>query len=110
MDQLKVGVIGAGTMGQRHCRVYSTLRRVQLVGICDTRPDVGGRVAHQYEVAYYERLDDLLKNVDAVSIVTPTPLHFEVAMHCLGQGIHVLVEKPMTETLDQAEVLTQTAE
>lgn len=110
MDQLRVGVIGAGMMGQRHCRIYSNMRRAQLVGICDTRSEVGSRVAQQFEVPFYENLHDLLLHVDAVSLVTPTPSHFEIAMHCLAKGIHVLVEKPITETVEQAERLTQTAE
>ena len=110
MDQLRVGVIGAGMMGQRHCRIYSNMRRAQLVGICDARSEVGSRVAQQFEVPFYENLHDLLLHVDAVSLVTPTPSHFEIAMHCLAKGIHVLVEKPITETVEQAERLTQTAE
>ncbi len=110
MEQVRVGVIGIGAMGQRHCRIYSNLRRVQLAGICDALPEAGYRVAQQYDVPFYEKVDDLLKHVDAVSLVVPTPLHFDLAMHCLAQGVHVLVEKPITETLEQAENLTQMAE
>lgn len=110
MDYVRMGVIGAGMMGQRHCRVYSNLRRTQLMGICDARPETGRRTAQQYDVPFYDDLDGLLQHVDAVSLVTPTPFHFELAMRCLAQGVHVLVEKPITETLEQAEILTQTAE
>jgi predicted dehydrogenase len=110
MDQLRIGVIGAGMMGQRHCRIYSNMRRAQLVGICDARPEVGSQVAQQFEVPFYENLHDLLLHVDAVSLVTPTPSHFEIAMRCLAKGIHILVEKPITETVEHAERLTQTAE
>jgi predicted dehydrogenase len=97
-------------MGQRHCRVYSALRRAQLVGVSDANPEVGYRTAQQYQVPFYEQTDDLLAHVDAVSIVTPTPLHFEVAMQCLARGIHVLIEKPITATVEQAERLSQAAE
>jgi predicted dehydrogenase len=107
---LRVGVIGIGMMGQRHCRVYSTLRRTQLVGVCDANPVAGNRVARQYDVTFYETIEDLLTNVDAVSLATPTPSHFELAMRCLAHGVHVLVEKPITETLEQAETLTKAAE
>jgi predicted dehydrogenase len=110
MDYIKMGVIGAGMMGQRHCRVYSNLRRTQLAGICDARPETGRRVAQQYDVPFFEQIDDLLEHVDAVSLVTPTPFHFDLAMRCLAKGVHVLVEKPITETLAQAETLTQTVE
>lgn len=110
MDYVRMGVIGTGMMGQRHCRIYSNLRRTQLVGIYDTKLETGRRVAQQYDVPFYEQLDELLPHVDAVSLVTPTPYHFDLAMRCLAQGVHVLVEKPITETLAQAETLTQTAE
>jgi predicted dehydrogenase len=107
---LRVGVIGIGMMGQRHCRVYSTLRRTQLVGVCDANPVAGNRVARQYDVTFYETIEDLLTNVDAVSLATPTPSHFELAMRCLAHGVHVLIEKPITETLEQAEKLAAAAE
>lgn len=110
MEQVKVGVIGVGMMGQRHCRIYSNMRRVQLAGVCDARSETGRRIAQQYDVPFYEQVDDLLANVDAVSLVVPTPLHFDLAMRCLTHGVHVLVEKPITETLQQAERLTQAAE
>jgi len=110
MDRVKVGVIGIGTMGQRHCRVYSNLRGAQLGGVCDVSTEVGQRVARQYDVPFFARVDDLLMNVDAVSLATPTPLHSDLAMRCLERGVHLLVEKPITETLEQAEALTQAAE
>ncbi|NLE45702.1 MAG: Gfo/Idh/MocA family oxidoreductase [Chloroflexi bacterium] len=110
MQPVRVGVIGTGTMGQRHCRVYSGLRHVQLSGICDAAPDVGAQAAQQYDVPFYERAEDLLEHVDAVSLATPTPSHYDLAMCCLAQGVHVLIEKPITETVKQAEILTDTAE
>ena len=110
MRQIRVGVIGTGTMGQRHCRVYSSLRQAQLVGISDAAREVGHQVAQQYDVPFYRSIEDLLEHVDAVSLATPTPLHFDLAMHCLAQGVHVLIEKPITETIEQAEMLTQAAE
>jgi virulence factor len=110
MDQVRVGVIGVGAMGQRHCRVYSNLRWTQLVGVCDIAENQGYEVARKYEVPFYNQLGDLLNHVDAVSLATPTPTHFDLAMRCLERGVHVLVEKPITETLEQAEKLTQVAE
>ena len=110
MRQVKVGVIGVGRMGQRHCRVYSTLRQAQLVGVCDAVPEIGRRVAEEYEVPFYEDVDALLERVDAVSLTTPTPSHFGLAMRCLDRGVHVLIEKPVTETVKQAEILARVAE
>jgi predicted dehydrogenase len=110
METLKVGVMGVGRMGQRHCRIYSNLRRVQLAGVCDVDRDTGAKAARQYEAPFYADLDELLDNVDAVSLATPTPAHFDLALHCLKRRRHVLIEKPITETIEQAEALTEAAE
>jgi predicted dehydrogenase len=110
MEQVKAGVIGVGRMGQRHCRVYSTMRKVQLVGVCDVNPELGTKVAAQYEVPYYQDIDDLLGQVDAVSLAAPTQQHFDLVMKCIARGVHVLVEKPIAETLEQAEQLVVAAE
>ncbi|HVO68698.1 MAG TPA: Gfo/Idh/MocA family oxidoreductase [Aggregatilineaceae bacterium] len=110
MTILRVGVIGVGRMGERHCRVYSTLRNAHLVGVCDASLNLGNRVAQQYEVPFYANVDELLDRVDAVTLATPTPQHFDLALRCLEHGVHVLVEKPFTETVEQAEKLTQAAE
>jgi virulence factor len=110
MKQVRIGVVGVGRMGQRHCRIYSNLRRVQWVGICDANPEIGAQIAQHYDVDFYAHIDELLEQVDAISLAVPTPLHFELAMRCLARGVHVLIEKPITETLAQAENLTQAAE
>ena len=110
MGHIKIGVVGAGRMGQRHCRIYANLRHTQLVGICDTNRKVGEAAAQQYEVPAFDDLDDLMQHVDAVSLATPTPLHYEQAMRCLDRGVHMLIEKPITETLEQAENLAKAAE
>jgi predicted dehydrogenase len=109
MDRVKVGVIGVGRMGKNHCRVYSSLRNAELAGIYDMNPDAGRKIAQQYQTQFYANLDDLLEQVDAVSLATPTPVHFDTAMHCLEKGVHVLVEKPVTEKVEQAEVLARAA-
>lgn len=110
VQSLKVGVIGVGRMGQRHCRVYANLRHVDLVGVCDANPETGRKTAQQYETAYYPDVEQLLEHVDAVSVVTPTPQHFNLAARCLAAGKHVLIEKPIAETVAQAQRLTELAE
>jgi virulence factor len=107
MERLKTGVIGLGRMGQHHCRVYSNQKEAQLVGIYDINPQVARETSGRYEVPDYQKLDDLLDQVDAVSIATPTPTHFDIAMKCLERNIHVLVEKPVTEKIDDAEHLAR---
>ena len=110
MDYIKLGVIGVGRMGKNHCRIYSSLPRVELVGVHDQDQELGRCIGQQHQVPFYAEVDELLEHVDAVSIVTPTPTHFDLAMRCLDRGVHVLVEKPITETLEQAELLVRAAE
>jgi virulence factor len=109
MDPVRIGVIGVGRMGQSHCRVYSNLRHAKFVGLCDVNADLGKDVARRHEVSFFRDVDSLLENVDAVSVCTPTPEHFAVVKRCIDQGIHVMVEKPFTETLEQAKELKEAA-
>jgi virulence factor len=110
MSNLRVGVIGVGVMGERHCRVYSSLRGINLVGIADLDTERGRSVAAQYDTQYFENHQDLLRVVNAVSIAAPTPAHFSLAMEAFEQGVHVLVEKPLAETLEQGEHMVAEAE
>jgi predicted dehydrogenase len=73
-------------------------------------PERGRDVARTYEVSYFREIDSLLENVDAVSICAPTPQHYELISRCLERNIHVMVEKPFTETLEQAQALKDAAE
>jgi predicted dehydrogenase len=105
MERLKTGVIGLGRMGQHHCRVLANQKDAQLVGIYDIDTQVAKETSARYDVAEYKRLDDLLEQVEAVIIATPTPTHFDISMQCLERKIHVLVEKPVTEKVEDAEFL-----
>ena len=96
-------------MGRSHCRVYANLRHAELIGVHDQSLHSGRAVAEANQVSFFESLDGLLEAVDAVSIATPTPTHFDLALHCIKRGVHVLVEKPITQTLAQAEALVQAA-
>ena len=109
MDQVRIGVIGTGRMGQSHCRVYSNLRHAKFVGVCDANADLGKDVAKRHDVAFFRDVDLLLENVDAVSVCTPTPDHFEIVKRCMDEKVHVMVEKPFTETLEQAQALVDAA-
>ena len=110
MEQVRIGVIGTGRMGQNHCRVYSNMRHARFVGVCDVNAALGRQIARKYEVAYFRDVDSLLENVDAVSICTPTPQHYEMVLCCLERNVHIMVEKPFTETLEQAQALRAAAE
>ncbi len=106
---IRIGVIGVGRMGQRHCRVLSNLRRADFVGVYDANPAVAAQVAAQYDVRAFDDVEALLEAVDAVSIASPTPNHFDLAQRCITRGVHVLIEKPITETVEEAEALVAAA-
>ena len=107
---MRVGVIGTGNMGQHHARVYSQLPHLcELVGVYDLRQDQARQVAARYHTRAFERLEDLLDGVDAVSIAAPTALHHRIASETLEQGIATLVEKPIAAGLSEAEDLIETA-
>ena len=110
MEQVRIGVIGTGRMGQSHCRIFSNMRHARFVGVCDINADLGKEMARKHEVSYFRDVDSLLENVDAVSICTPTPDHYDLVLQCLERDIHVMVEKPFTETLEQAKALKEAAE
>jgi predicted dehydrogenase len=110
MNVVRIGVIGAGIMGERHCRVCSNLPRVELVGIADLNEARGRQVADLYETAYFPGHRALLSELDAITIAASTPVHYALAAECLERGLHVLVEKPITETMEQARQLVQVAD
>jgi len=109
MDQVRTGVIGVGYLGRFHAQKYAALPESRLVGVADASAEARERVAAEVGCRAVADYRDLLGEVDAVSIATPTPLHFPIADECLRRGVDVLVEKPITETPDQARVLIESA-
>lgn len=107
MENIRVGVIGVGHLGMHHARVYTEILGVQLVGVMDTCEERAHSIAETLGVPAYTDLKTFLdeKRPDAVSIVVPTNKHFEVAKVIMERGIHVLVEKPVTQTVGEAEEL-----
>lgn len=107
---MRIGVIGTGNMGINHTRVYSSLKdRCQLIGVYDANHQLANKVADEFGILAFKSLGDLLVNVDAVSITVPTAAHCEVGVACLNHKIHVLMEKPIAETISQAQLLIDTA-
>ena len=109
MKRVKVGVIGVGYLGQFHAEKYAALPDVDLVGIVDTDPARAAEIARKLNVRPFSEPAQLLGQVDAVSIVVPTALHHRVAKQFLEQRVHVLLEKPITVTLVQADELIELA-
>ncbi len=109
MSNVRVGVVGVGYLGQHHARIYSELPGVELVGVVDVDQEKAGRVAAQSRTRAIATHRDLLDQVQAVSIVVPTVNHYEIARDFLEAGIDVLLEKPMTVTLEEADRLIDLA-
>ncbi|MCX5716216.1 MAG: Gfo/Idh/MocA family oxidoreductase [Candidatus Omnitrophica bacterium] len=109
MSDIKIGVIGVGYLGSVHARIYSQIQGVQLVGVCDTDEVKARAVARQFHTTPFKEFSDLIGKVDAVSVVVPTNLHHVVAKPLLENGIHLLVEKPITTTLKEADDLLTVA-
>ncbi len=107
--RLRAGVVGAGHMGQYHILVFAELWDVDLVGIADIDAALVARLAAQYDTQGFTDYRELFGKVDVVSIAVPTPLHHEVARAFIEAGIHVLVEKPLTPTLEEAGELFRLA-
>jgi predicted dehydrogenase len=109
MDDLKVAVIGAGHLGSVHARIYSQMKGVKLTGVCDTDEARGLKIARQFKTQYFRDSCDLIGKIDAASIAVPTILHHEVSKDLLEKGIHLLIEKPITKTVEEADELLNMA-
>src|SRR6056297_846927 len=110
MNKLKVGVIGVGSMGKNHVRSYAALKNIcNLIGVYDVDQQLAQETADSYGVKSFSSLDKLMEEVDAVNIATPTTTHFDIAKKALNNNLHILLEKPITDTIDQAEKLLQEA-
>lgn len=94
-----------GHLGQHHVKHYVSLKDANLVGIVDTDQERAVEISKQFDIPVFNELQDLLKQVDAVSIVTPTLYHAKIAETCITNDIHVFIEKPITKTLEEAERL-----
>ena len=109
MDPVKVGVIGIGNMGWHHARVLSLLRDADLIGVADPDPDRGQLATEQFGCRWFGDYRDMLSEVEAVCIAVPTLLHHSVGLACLDSGVHVLIEKPIAASQDEATSLIDAA-
>lgn len=108
--KLRGAVVGVGYLGTFHAQKYNNNSNVELIGVCDAFPAQADKVAAELGVQSFHRPEDLLGQVDLVTIATSTLGHFEVAKLFLKNGIHVNIEKPMTATVEQAQELITLAE
>lgn len=110
MSKVKVGLVGTGHMGQYHVNIAAGLPEYEVTGIYDADPARATEIAERFGVPPATSYDDLVERSEAIVIAVPTVLHYEMALKALQAGRHVLVEKPMTETVAQARELVALAE
>ena len=104
-EKIRIGVIGVGHLGEYHVQKYKALPQVELVGVVDTNPDRANEIARRYDTNAYVNHYDILTSVDAVSLAVPTEMHFRVAKDILSEGVHLLIEKPITYNIEPADIL-----
>jgi predicted dehydrogenase len=112
-QKIRVAVLGTGSLGKEHARIYAELAHageVELVGVYDVIPDTARRVAEKLHTRAFTSISETIAAAEALSIVTPTSTHFDLARQLLQQGRHLLVEKPMTDNTAQAAELVQLAQ
>ncbi len=109
MKKIRAAVIGVGYLGRFHAQKYAQAAGCELVAVADSRQEAGEKVAAEVGTRWVEDYRELLGKVDAVSVVTPTPAHFPITRDFLNAGAHVLVEKPITETVAEAREMIELA-
>lgn len=110
MQKIKCGVVGVGYLGSHHARIYSEMEEVELVGVVDSNRERAEEIAQLCHCQVFATAEDLAQCCDALSVVTPTTTHATVALPLLQHGCHLLVEKPLCVSLEEAEQMIQTAE
>ena len=106
---MKIGLIGAGHLGKIHLKCIKMISEYELIGFYDTNPENAAQVEAEFNIKHFTSADELIKNVDVIDIVTPTITHFEHALNAIENGKHVFIEKPITQTLEEAEILVAKA-
>jgi predicted dehydrogenase len=107
---VRVGVIGIGNMGWHHARVLSLIKEAELVGVADPDGSRGQLATEQFGCRWFPSYEEMLPEVDAVCIAVPTLLHHRVGLACLMAGVHVLIEKPIAASQEEAVELIHAAE
>lgn len=108
--KIKVAVVGVGYLGEHHARIYSELPGVELVGVVDLNVERAEKIAADRQCEAFTDVSALFGKVDAASVVVPTPAHFKVSKALLENGVDLLLEKPMTATLQEADELLALAD
>src|SRR5215211_6094095 len=113
MTKLKTAVIGVGSLGRHHARNHAAFAadgRTEFTGVCDADRETAKQIAAENRCDYFNDWQELIDKVDAISIVTPTETHSEIACAFLEKGVHVLVEKPIARSLEETDKMIAAAQ
>src|SRR6202047_5446655 len=108
-DFIRAGIVGVGSIGKKHARIYSELPGVKFSAIFDTNLETADAISRERGVPVATTLEEFASLTDLVTIATPTPHHYEIGKFLLGRGKHLLIEKPITETPEEAQELVRLA-
>ena len=106
---LKIGVFGAGHLGKIHLKIAKSSSKLELVGFYDSSSEAANKIVSENEYKFFDNPEDLINAVDIVDIVTPTLSHFDIAKMAINAKKHVFIEKPLTNTIDEANELVNLA-
>lgn len=106
---MKVGVFGVGSLGQWHARIYSELENAELIGVYDINKDRASEIAERYNTRPFSDIDELASLIDAASVAVPTDKHFATFNQLIDHKIHLMMEKPIASTTQEAEAMVHTA-
>ncbi len=106
---IRIGVAGVGHLGQHHARILSEIPTCTLVGVVDSDKKRAEKIASGIQSTPYQNVEELFGKIDALVLSVPTPLHYEIGKRCLENGIHCLIEKPLSQSVSEAEELISIA-
>lgn len=107
---LKIGVLGAGHLGKIHIKLLKQIEAYELVGFYDANPEAAQKASEEYQIPAYESIEELVDAVDVIDIVTPTLSHYDCAVQAIKKSKHIFIEKPITNTVEEARKLINLAE
>ena len=105
IHMIKIGILGAGHLGKIHIRLLKEIEKYQVIGFYDTNIEAAKVVSNELGVKFFESFEELVEQVDALDIVTPTITHFDCASKAIKKSKHVFIEKPITNTIEEAKIL-----
>ena len=109
-EKIKVGVVGVGVLGHHHTRLYKANPDAELVGVYDVSPGAAADIGREYGVPAFDTVAALAEKCDALTVAVPATSHYETAMPLIEMGKHILMEKPIAATVDEARAMVKAAE